>query len=346
MPNLSPVTLTALAGDILKAAGADDRVAASVAAHLVDNNLRGTDSHGVIRIPYYLDLIDTRFIDPRAVPKVADDGGHVIEVDGADGFGIVAMEAAVEQLIATTPRHGLAAATVVRCGHTGRIGAYADALADHGMMAIVLGGGGHKIWPAVAPYGGAKGLLGTNPYAFALPGGRHGNVVADFATSATANGKLAVARAKGEPAPAGQIIDKTGKPTVNVDDYFDGGAILPAAGQKGYGMSLIAELVGFALLPDPLEYNWLVIALDIASLRPDGGYGGDAQGFLDQIKAVPPAAGFKSVQIPGELERNLKASREADGIPVAAGIWDGIAEAAATVGVDARGYLKEDRSAP
>jgi uncharacterized oxidoreductase len=171
-------------------------------------------------------------------------------------------------------------------------------------------------------------------------------VVADFATSATANGKLAVARAKGEPAPAGQIIDKTGKPTVNVDDYFDGGAILPAAGQKGYGMSLIAELVGFALLPDPLEYNWLVIALDIARLRPDGGYGNDAQEFLDQVKAVPPAAGFEAVQIPGELERNLKASREAGGIPVAAGIWDGLVEAAATVGVDAQGYLNEDGSAP
>jgi LDH2 family malate/lactate/ureidoglycolate dehydrogenase len=214
------------------------------------------------------------------------------------------------------------------------------------MMAIVMGGGGHKIWPAVAPFGGAKGLLGTNPYAFALPGGRHGNVVADFATSATANGKLAVARAKGEPAPAGQIIDKAGKPTTNVDDYFDGGAILPAAGQKGYGMSLIAELVGFALLPDPLEYNWLVIALDIASLRPDGGYTGDAQGFLDQIKAVPPADGFDAVQIPGEPERKLKASRETVGIPVDAGIWDGIVEAAATVGVDAGRYVKTSGGEP
>ena len=221
----------------------------------------------MVRIAYYLALFGTEFIDPRASPTVTDDGGSLIHVDGADGFGIPAMELAVEHLADAAPRHGLVAATVTRCGHTGRIGAYADALADHDLMALILGGGGHEIWPAVAPFGGAQGLLGTNPYAYAMPGGCHGNVVVDFATSATAQGKLAVARANGEPAPEGQIIDTAGRPSRNVEDFYDGGAILPAAGPKGYGMSLIAELVGFALLPQPLEFNWLVIAIDIARLQ-------------------------------------------------------------------------------
>ena len=339
MPTLSAAKLTTLVKDVLTAAGAGEHVAASVAGHLVDNNLRGADSHGVIRVPYYLALIATRFVDPRARPRVTNDGGHLVHVDGADGFGIPAMETAVEQLVEAAPRHGMAGATVRRVGHTGRIGAYADRLADHGLMAMILGGGGHKIWPAVTPYGGARGLLGTNPFALAMPGGKHGNVVADFATSATANGKLAVLRAKGEPAPEGQIVDKAGNPTRDVEAYFDGGAILPAAGPKGYGMSLIAELVGFALLPDPLEYNWLMIALDIKHFRPDGGYGAAAEGFLDELRAVPPAPGFERVQIPGEPERALKARREADGIPVADGIWAGLVAAAETVGVDARTYV-------
>jgi LDH2 family malate/lactate/ureidoglycolate dehydrogenase len=104
-------------------------------------------------------------------------------------------------------------------------------------------------------------------------------------------------------------------------------------------MSLIAELVGFALLPDPLEYNWLMIALDIRHFRPDGGYGAAAEGFLDELRAVPPAPGFERVQIPGEPERALKARREVEGIPVADGIWAGFVAAAETVGVDARSYI-------
>jgi len=338
MPILPPDRLTALTRNILAAAGAGDQVAASVAGHLVDNNLRGADSHGVIRIPYYLELIETKFVDPHAVPRAGHDG-HLVHVDGGDGFGIPAMELAVDELAKVAPSQGLAGATVRRVGHTGRLGAYVDRLADHGVLAMVLGGGGHKIWPAVAPFGGAKGLLGTNPFAFAMPGGKHGNVVADFATSATANGKLAVLRAKGEPAPEGQIMDSAGLPTTNVEDYFNGGAILPAAGPKGYGMSLIAELVGWALLPNPLEYNWLMIAVDIAHLRPDGGYAATAEAFLGELKAVPPSPGFERVQIPGEPESLLKTRREHDGIPVAEGIWEGIVKGADTVGIDAQSYV-------
>ncbi len=339
MVTIAADRLQRLTADTLQAAGASAPVAASVAAHLVDNNLRGVESHGVVRIAYYLDLFGTAFIDPRATPVVNDDGGSLIHVDGADGFGIPAMELAVEHLVAAAPRHGLVAATVTRCGHTGRVGAYADALADHGLMALILGGGGHEIWPAVAPFGGAHGLLGTNPYAYAMPGGRRGNVVVDFATSATAQGKLAVARANGEPVPEGQIIDTQGRPSQNVEDFYDGGAILPAAGPKGYGMSLIAELVGFALLPKPLEFNWLAVAIDIKRLRPDDGYDGAAETFLDKLTAVPPAPGFERVMVPGEPERRLKSDREQNGVPLADGIWSGIIEAADGVGIDVQGYL-------
>ncbi|MEM7122413.1 MAG: Ldh family oxidoreductase [Pseudomonadota bacterium] len=339
MPIVAADRLRHLAEDTLRAAGASHAVAVTVATHLVECNMRGVDSHGVNRIPSYLELIASGFIDAHAEPVLHGQEGNVLRVNGAGGFGIAAMELAAEQLPATVSGSGIAAAAITNCGHTGRIGAYADSLAEHGMVAIILGGGGHQEWPAVAPFGGARGLLGTNPYAFAMPGGQHGNVVVDFATSATAQGKLAVARAEGKAAPPGHILDRDGQPTSDVDAFYAGGAILPAAGPKGYGMALIAELVGYALLSNPLEYNWLMIGIDIAHVRPGGGYDRDAADILAKVKAVPGMPGVDEVMIPGEPERRLRAERRKAGVPVADGVWDGIAKAAEGVGIHADAYL-------
>ncbi len=339
MPIVAAERLRHLSEDTLRAAGASHAVAVSVATHLVECNMRGVDSHGVNRIPSYLDLIASGFIDAHAEPVLHGQEGNVLRVNGAGGFGIPAMELAVEQVSAAVAGPGIAVAAVTNCGHTGRIGAYADTLASRGIMAIILGGGGHREWPAVTPFGGARGLLGTNPYAFAMPGGEHGNVVVDFATSATAQGKLAVARAKGEAAPPGQIVDRDGQPTTDAEAFYDGGALLPAAGPKGYGMALIAELVGYALLSNPLEFNWLMIGIDIAHVRPGGGYEHDAEEILGRVKDVPPVAGVDAVMIPGETERRLRAERKKTGVPVADGVWDGVVKAADSVGIHAEAYL-------
>ena len=339
MPVVAADRLRQLTEDTLRAAGASQAIAASVASHLVECNMRGVESHGVNRIPYYLDLMASGFIDAHAEPVLHGQEGNVLRVNGAGGFGIAAMELAVDQLAAAVGGSGIAVAAVTNCGHTGRIGAYADALADHNMMAMILGGGGHQEWPIVTPFGGARGLLGTNPYAFAMPGGKHGNVVVDFATSATAQGKLAVARAKGDAVPPGHIVDRDGLPTSDVEDFYAGGAILPAAGPKGYGMALIAELVGYALLSNPLEYNWLIIGIDITHVRPGGGYERDAEDVLAKVKAVPAVSGVDAVMIPGEPERRLRAERKKTGVPVVDGVWNGIVKAADGVGIHAEAYM-------
>lgn len=335
MPRFAPDDLQRFASDVLAAAGASPPVAAAVAAHLVDCNLKGVDSHGVGRIPSYLKLIGEGYIDPAAVPAVQRDDPQVVRVDGGGGFGIVAMEAALDALLAPESAMTIAVAGITNVAHTGRIGAYAERAAAANRFALVTGGGAYGKIRYVAPFGGAEAFYSTNPYALALPGGRHGPVVADFATSATAQGKLMLSRAKGETVEPGLIIDKAGAPTIDPERFYDGGAILPAAGPKGYGLALIAELLGVALLGPRHEFNWLMIVIDIARMQDPGDYNAAAETLLAQIKAVQPSPGFEEVCLPGELEERRAAERRRDGVPVDAQVWEGIAAAGAGLDVAA-----------
>ena len=338
MPTIDAAKLDALCATILGAAGVSSATAHSVAAHLVENDLRGIESHGCSRIPYYLGLIAERSLKPKAEPRCeAVAGARVLKVDGGRGFGIPAMELALESLSEAVEETALAAAGIVNVGHTGRIGAYAEQAAERGCFAFICGGGNHRAWPNVAPHGGRKGVVSTNPYALALPGGKRGPLVVDFATSAIAQGKVMVARDKGAALPEGLLLDRKGRPSTDPNDYYDGGALLPAAGPKGGGLALVAELVGTALLGPPHEFNWIFVMMKVEAFRELGAYGADAEAFLARVRACPPQKGFERVSVPGELERERAAQRRRDGIAVDDAIWTGIGEAARTVGIDLGG---------
>ena len=338
MPTIDAAKLEGLCTTILGAAGVSSAAAHSVAAHLVENDLRGIESHGCSRIPSYLRLIAERTISPKAEPTCeAVVGAHVLKVDGRRGFGIPAMERAIEALSEVVEETALAVAGVVNVGHTGRIGAYAERAAERGCFAFICGGGNHRVWPSVAPHGGRKGVVATNPYALALPGGDQGPLVVDFATSAAAQGKVMVARDKGVALPEGLILDKQGRPSTDPNDFYGGGALLPAAGSKGSGLALIAELIGEALLGPPHELNWLIIMMKAEVFRERSAYGADAEAFLARVRACPPQEGFERVDLPGEMERQHAAQRRRGGIAVDEKIWDGIAQAACKVGINLGG---------
>jgi LDH2 family malate/lactate/ureidoglycolate dehydrogenase len=152
MPTIDAAKLDALCATILGAAGVSSATAHSVAAHLVENDLRGIESHGCSRIPYYLGLIAERSLN----------GAQVLKVDGGRGFGIPAMELALNRLSDAVEETALAAAGIVNVGHTGRIGAFAEQAAERGCFAFICGGGNHRAWPNVAPHGGRKGVVSTN----------------------------------------------------------------------------------------------------------------------------------------------------------------------------------------
>ncbi|MEQ8651432.1 MAG: Ldh family oxidoreductase [Kiloniellales bacterium] len=331
MERLSEGDALQLCEEMLLAVGMQKEPAANVASHLVDASLRGIDSHGLERIPQYIRRIRSGEIRADVVPEVAWVQGAIIQVRGNAGLGIPAMQMAADRLGPLAHQNGIAAAAVVDVTHTGRIGAYVESLANGGCFAFALGGGAYEQGGRVAPHGGAKGVLSTNPYAFSLPGGSYEPVVVDFATSTVAQGKVMLARNRGEALPPDSLLDRDGNPSQRPEDFYNGGSLLTAAGPKGYGMALIAELIGCALIGAPKEFNWLIVALDLARFRTPSAFATAAQQCLAEIKAVPPRDGFDEVMIPGEPERRMRAQRRKDGIPIDAVLLQSLRDAAVSL---------------
>ncbi len=281
--------------------GCSRDAALEVATHLADADLCGVESHGSVRILQYVEQFENGYLKGGASPTVGHDDRGGDYVDGRGGIGIPAMRLAVQHACAATRDHGLAALAVRNVGHTGRLGAFAESAAEKGYITIIIGGGGRQNWRQVAPYGGRKALLPTNPYCMGFPGGDRGPVVIDFATSMIAGGWLHSARAAGAKVLEGAIIDRDGQPSREPAAYFDGGAILPKGGPMGYGMALMAEMLCDAMLgPATTECNWLVLALDAARYREPSLMQRAAEDILIELRECPTAPGFDSVQIPGE----------------------------------------------
>ena len=273
----------------------------AIADHLIDANLCGMESHGVMRVMQYADRMrdGTMKVGVRTEVRKTDTG--VTVVDGGMACGIPAMAQAYQTVTELARETGLAAVSVVETGHTGRHGAFADEAAARGFLTINTGGGNHRVHGMVAPHGGAKGMLPTNPWCIGIPGGERGPVVMDFATGRIAGGWLYAARSAGALVPADSIIDRDGNPTRDPEDYFSGGAILPMGGHKGYALSLMAELIGEAMLgPSSPECNWFLLAIDTTRYRSRDALQAAAEEVLADLRNCPPAPGFDRVEIPGE----------------------------------------------
>ena len=240
-------TLHAFAGEVLAAAGAPPGHCAAVADHLIDSNLAGHDSHGAHRLLQYTDAIQQGGIDPKATPQTVRDTATTAVLEATAVFGQVAGLAATELAIAKARAHGTAVVGVRNANHVGRAGVYALRMAAAGLVGQVFcSGRGAGI---VAPWGGTTPILSTNPIAVAVPTAGD-PVVLDCTTSVTAEGKVRVARFAGKELPPGQILDREGRPSIRPDDFYDGGSMLPLGadmGHKGYGMSVIVDLVGAML---------------------------------------------------------------------------------------------------
>jgi LDH2 family malate/lactate/ureidoglycolate dehydrogenase len=331
---------------VLSGIGAPEDIAEYLAGSLVENNLMGHDSHGIIRIPIYTQRVEEGRVKPTARPAILRESPTNAVVTGNWGFGQVAVKFSAELAIKKATEANIAAVNVVECNHMGRLGEFSTMIAAHGMIGMVVTGGFSAQFRSVAPFGGAGRALGTNPYSFAVPAGAdRPPFLSDFATSIIAEGKVMVARAKGTPVPEGALLDAKGQPSTDPNAYFTGGMLLPFGGHKGYALSLLADLMGSLLggsekLGEPPHtQGTFIMALRVDAFRPFSEFVAAVDKRFSEIKATPPAPGFQEVLIPGEPEARAKAQRLKEGIPIPEDTWGKLVATAEKYKVDLKRFI-------
>jgi LDH2 family malate/lactate/ureidoglycolate dehydrogenase len=323
---------------IFKAAGATPQNAEGVTSSLVSANLAGHDSHGVMRIPSYIEEINNGRLHPAAIPKITQEKSATAIVDGASTFGQLGACLTAQTAARKAREVGLGSAALYRAHHTGRIGEWAELGASQGMITLAIAAG--AFLHLVAPFGGSGRALGTNPIAWAVPRpGGQPPVLLDFATSAAAQGKLMLARAKHETIPQGWILDAEGRPTTDVEDYFAGGALLPFAAHKGYALSVIIELMAVGLSGGDSVAKTeggsclFITCFDPDAFRPNDLFDESVKRIAGRLKEVKPAGGFEEVLLPGEPEARTRDQRLREGIPLPDATWKAICAVARELGV-------------
>ena len=342
MPVVTKDVLEHLTRSIFERAGAPGELAQCVAEVLVENNLAGHDSHGILRIPEYIRSIEAGEIVPTARPQVIEESDTTALVTGNWALGQVTGVFAADLAIAKAKKHKVAAVSVVQAAHTGRLAAFTDRAARQGVVMFMAIGTVDR--PMTAPYGGAAAVLGTNPIAFSIPNPDGPSVTLDIATSAIAAGKVKVAKAKHELLPPDVICDQDGNPSRDPAAFLEGGFLLPFGGHKGYALAVIAELLSGPLAGADAYSGVMkrsgifLFAVEATVFRPFEAYAKAMATTVDRIKSVPPAPGFEEVLLPGEPEHRTRVHRVDAGIRLPDDTWRAVADVARTLGLDMRTF--------
>ena len=338
MPTVAADKLREIATALLQGAGASEEEAAIVSRHSIDSNLAGHDSHGIIQIPTYIDRIGVGHLVPQAPFEVVRDTSTITVIDGHWGFGYTVSEKAMRMTIDKAREHGVAATTVYRQGHVGRVTDYPVMAAQAGMIGMMTADSGRSA-KQVVPFGGREARLGTNPICMAMPSNLEGPLFIDIATSTVAGGKISLALARGERIPEGWIVDKDGNPSTDPAALQQGGSSLPLGGEqghKGYGLSVMVEIfsgiltgLGFGVEPSGRHNDGVFMAaFDVEAFRPLEEFKQEVTDFAMYLKETPPAPGFSQVYYPGELEHLTTQRKIKEGIEVEDATWERLRELA------------------
>jgi uncharacterized oxidoreductase len=331
MPTFTAEKLEQITAAVFQAAGTPEDDARSVAQLMVWANLVGHDSHGVIHIPRYVGQIKEGLIVPGATPEVIKDTPSAAMIDGHWNFGHVVAKKGVELAIKKARQTTIACVSLAHLNHIGRVGAYPTMAAQAGMAAIACcssGGSGRQ----VVPFGGREGRLGTNPISIAFPSRMEGPILLDYASSASAAGKIRVYRNRGQQLPAGWIVNKEGAPTRDPNDFYADGALLPLGGDqghKGYALAFLVDILGGILSRDGYAKEGVtrfsngafMIVIDINTFVPVSTLMDEIEDMTRFIKTSPPVPGVTEVLYPGEKEAKSENERRAKGIEIEDETW-------------------------
>jgi LDH2 family malate/lactate/ureidoglycolate dehydrogenase len=331
--------LSKFAAAIFQAQGMSATDAATVADVLVWANLRGADSHGVSRIPSYLDYIRSGALDPRARPAMRALTPSSFVLDCAHSAGPVAMMQAAATAREAVATSGICMGLVSATTHTGAIGRYAEWLAKRNCAAIVFVGGP----PLMAYHGARTASLSTAPLAIAVPGPDEQPLLLDMASSIVAAGRLRDLAAAGKPVPEGWALDAEGKPP---RDAGKATTVLPLGGPKGSGLSFMFECLTGIMAGTPVltmlaqptgsrrhAQNAVVIAINIETFRPLAEFRRDIAALAAQIKSLPRQEGYEDLLLPGERGGRNAETRRRAGIPIERPLWVKLCEIAEPLGI-------------
>ncbi len=334
MPRVLPERLATISDTLLRGAGVPAEEAAIVTRHVIDANLAGHDSHGIIQIPTYIERVEKGHIVPGAPWKIVQESAATTVVDGHWGFGYVVNERAMLHTIEKAETANVAAATVFRQGHIGRLASYPIMAAKRGMIALITADSGRGP-KHVAPFGGREKRLGTNPIAIAMPSDLDGPFFVDMATSAVAAGKIKLAIARGQQIPQGWIIDSEGRATTDPMDFESGGPLLTLGGTegyKGYGLSAMIEVfsgiltgLGHGVEPTGRHNDGCFMAVfKVSAFRDLATFRAEVTEFARYLKQTQPAEGFEEVFYPGEIEHRNAEVRAREGVEVEDATWNAL----------------------
>jgi uncharacterized oxidoreductase len=352
--NIAHDQLRHLTAAIFAAAGCQRAEAERIARHLVEANLVGHDSHGVIRVPSYVDWLRTGKVLANQTIAIVFENDAIAVVDGRFGFGQTVGEQAVRLGIDKATKHGVAVVALRNAGHLGRIGDWPLQAAGAGLISLhFVNTSGAGI--LVAPHGGTERRLSANPIAAGIPlslspegrgaGVRGGSpILLDISTCTVAEGKIRVALNKGVPVADCCLIDAHGRPTTDPKIFYGQppGAILPIAGHKGYGLAVLCEILAGALTgggcsdpknADRVVNGMLSIYLEPSFFRSQDDFAAEIDRFIDWVKSSAKATPDGQILMPGEIEERTKARRLQEGIELDETTWRQLQETARSTGL-------------
>ena len=343
MPVFSPKRLTEVARDVFVAAGVEQEEARIVAEHLVDSNLAGHDSHGVLRIPEYVEWMEAGDVALGQHITVMHETDTLVVIEGGWGFGQVIGLEAFDLGIRKARSAGICIVAVSQCGHIGRVGHYPEIAAQQGLVTVLFVNT-HGAGKLTAPWGGRGRRISANPVSVGIPRKNAEPLVLDMSTSAIAEGKLKDALNRGVSVPPGCIVDADGNPTTDPAAFYGPpqGALLPFGRHKGFGLAFVVDILAGALTgagcsrdsATRIGNGFLAFLIRPDHLRDDDAFFADVNALVHHVKNSELASGFDEILAPGEPEILTRIQRTRNGIPVDDSAWGKICAAAGRYGLN------------
>ncbi len=327
---------------MLEQVGVPRGQAKMIAQAVVEGDLRGVESHGVLRLPAYVHRVQAGLMTAATELRVVQERGATVLLDAQGGFGQVAGIHAMNHAIDRAQKHGVGFAAVRNANHFGIAAYYTMMALPHRMIGLAA----TNAAPSMAAWGGTAAVLGTNPICVAIPTGQDVDIVLDMASSIVARGKIRSAISKGDRIPLGWALDAEGRPTEEPEAALKG-TLLPIGGPKGYGLALVVDALAGVLtgsdygvhlssvhdLSCPASVGFVMQAVDITAFADWSEYEKDMQSLIGEIRNSPRAPGVDRIFLPGEIEWLKWRDRRQTGIPVPVKVLEQLHELASELGV-------------